>query len=254
MGGLLNGRKALITGATGTIGRAISIALASEGAHVVASGRDKTRGAALVAEIEEAGGQAVFIAADLDGSPAASRGLAEEAALVLGSPVDILVNNAGIFPAANTCATDELTFDAVYGVNVKAPFFLTATVAPAMVAAGGGAIVNITAWVARLGLGGGTAYAASKGALETLTRAWAAEFGPGGIRVNAVAPSVIRASDAPADPGTVMMNGTPAGRVGTPESIARAVVYLASDDSLFVHGTVLDVDGGRLSTAVIALN
>ena len=135
-------------------------------------------------------------------------------------------------------------------MNVKSPYFLTAAIAPAMVAAGGGTIINLGSWVARLGIPVGAVYAASKGALETLTRAWSAEYGPSGVRVNAIAPGVVHTD--PNHPATTMMTGTPYGRIGAPQAIADAAVFLASDQAGFVHGTVLDVDGGRLGVAVIA--
>ncbi|MFF4112396.1 SDR family NAD(P)-dependent oxidoreductase [Streptomyces sp. NPDC001714] len=253
MGVRLAGKTALVTGATSNIGRAIAEAFAVEGAHVVVSGRSAGRGAEVVEGIRAGGGRADFVRADLDGSAAASLALAEEATRVLGGRIDVLVNNAGIYPGAVTTATDEKTFDQVYAVNVKAPFFLTAAVAPAMAAAGGGAIVNLGSWIARLGVPVGALYSSTKGAMETLTRAWAAEFGPQGVRVNAISPGVVLAADA-GDVGVaeVMMNGTPAGRMGRPDEIASAAVYLAADESSFVHGIVLDVDGGRTTAAVIA--
>ncbi len=249
----LQGRTALITGSTGNIGRAIAVALAAEGAHVVVSGRDEVRGAAVVAQIRGDGGQADFVRADLDGTPAASRQFAVEAAALLGR-VDILVNNAGIYPPSTTATTDEDTFDRVYGVNVKAPYFLTQALVPAMIDAGAGVVINLGSWIARLGVPVSSLYSSTKGAMETLTRAWAAEFGPGGVRVNAISPGVIVSPDWDGThPGEVMMLGTPAGRSGHPDAIAAAAVYLASDESAFVHGTVLDVDGGRTGVAVIAV-
>lgn len=176
----LAGKTALVTGATSNIGRAIAEAFAAEGAHVVVSGRSAGRGAEVVEGIRAQGGQADFVRADLDGSAAASRALAEEATRVLGGRIDVLVNNAGIYPADSTAGTDEKTFDEVYAVNVKAPFFLTGAVAPAMAAAGGGAIINLSSWVARLGISVAALYSSTKGAMETLTRAWSAEFGPRG--------------------------------------------------------------------------
>lgn len=131
-------RTALVTGATSNIGRAIAEAFAAEGAHVVVSGRSAERGREVVDGIRAAGGRADFVHADLDGSAAASRALAREATRVLGGRVDVLVNNAGIYPPGTTTDTDEETFDRVYAVNVKAPFFLTAVLAPAMVRAGAG--------------------------------------------------------------------------------------------------------------------
>ncbi|WP_019927745.1 SDR family NAD(P)-dependent oxidoreductase [Nocardia sp. BMG111209] len=254
MSSRLQGRTALITGSTSNIGRAIALAFAGAGAHVVVSGRDDARGAAVVAQIRDKGGRADFVHADLDGTAAASRALADAAAERLGGRLDILVNNAGIFPASTTLTADEEMFDRVYAVNVKAPYFLTQAIAPRMIEAGGGVLVNLGSWVARLGLPVGALYASTKGAMETLTRAWAAELGPRGIRVNAISPGVIvdpAQAAGPARASEVLMHGTPAGRAGHPDAIAAAATYLASDDAAFVHGTVVDVDGGRMAVAVI---
>jgi NAD(P)-dependent dehydrogenase (short-subunit alcohol dehydrogenase family) len=252
--GRLHGRTALVTGSTSNIGRSIAQALAAEGAHVVVSGRSAERGEAVVAGIRERGGKADFVAADLDGSPEASHDLAAAASDALGGRIDILVNNAGIYSATVLADTDSETFDSHYAINVKAPVFLTQAVAPRMVADGGGAIVNLGSWAARLALPVGGVYASTKGALETLTRAWAAELGPQGVRVNAVSPGVIRPPelDPSVDFAGGITLGTPAGGPGHPDAIGAAVVYLASDDAKFVHGTVLDVDGGRMGVAVIA--
>ncbi|NGN94423.1 glucose 1-dehydrogenase [Nocardioides sp. KC13] len=248
-----SGKTALVTGSTSNIGRAIAQRLAAEGAHVIVSGRNEERGAAVVEAIRSAGGRADFVAADLDGSAEVSRALAERALAALGGRLDILVNNAGIFPAATTLTADADMFDQVYGVNVKAPFFLMQALAPQMQAAGEGVIINLGSWVARLSLPLGALYASTKAAMETLTRAWSAEFADSGIRVNAVSPGVIRdpALDGPGY-GDRFMAGTPAGGSGGPEAIAAAVAYLASDEAEFVHGTVLDVDGGRTGVAVVA--
>jgi NAD(P)-dependent dehydrogenase (short-subunit alcohol dehydrogenase family) len=256
MGTRLAEKTALVTGATSNIGRAIAIAFAAEGAHVVVSGRNVDRGTEVVDRIRTAGGRADFVAASLDGSPEASNDLATEAIRVLGGRIDILVNNAGIFPRTKTATTDEETFDEVYAVNVKAPYFLTAAIAPVMAEVGHGAIINLGSWIARLGIPSAL-YSSTKGAVETLTKAWAAEFGPVGVRVNAISPGVIRTpdldgSDSGTHPAEVMMRGTPAGGSGTPDAIAYAAVYLASDEATFVHGSVIDVDGGRTGVAVIA--
>jgi NAD(P)-dependent dehydrogenase (short-subunit alcohol dehydrogenase family) len=251
----LENKTALVTGATSNIGRAIAVAFAAEGAHVVVAGRSQQRGAEVIGQIRAAGGRADFVAIDLDGTAATCAALAAGATRVLGGRIDILVNNAGIFPGATTATTDEDTFDRVYAVNVKTPFFLTAAVAPAMIGHGGGVIINLGSWIARLGIPVGALYSSTKGAIETLTRAWAAEFGPAGVRVNAISPGVIRAQRPgryDEHPAEAMMKGTPAGRTGTPEAIAHAAVYLASDESVFVNGTVIDVDGGRVGVAVIA--
>jgi NAD(P)-dependent dehydrogenase (short-subunit alcohol dehydrogenase family) len=254
MGTRLAGKTALVTGATSNIGRAIAVAFAAQGGHVVVSGRDEQRGAEVIEEIRAAGGRADFVAARLDGSAKASNDLASEATRTLGGRIDVLVNNAGIFPALSTAATDEATFDQVYAVNVKAPFFLTAALAPQMAERGHGAIINLGSWVVRLGIPIASLYSSTKGAMETLTRAWAAEFGPAGVRVNAISPGVILtpSPDQGDHPAERMMQGTPAGGSGRPDAIAQAAVYLASDESAFVRGTVLDVDGGRTTVAVIA--
>jgi NAD(P)-dependent dehydrogenase (short-subunit alcohol dehydrogenase family) len=251
----LSGKTALVTGSTSNIGQAIAVAFAAEGAHVIVSGRNRERGERIVDGIRAAGGRADFVAADLDGSARRSHDLAAEATRMLGGRIDILVNNAGIFPGTTTASTDEATVDRMFGVNVKAPYFLTGVIAPAMAERGHGVIINLGSWVARLGIGIGTFYASTKGALETLTRAWSAEYGGSGVRVNAISPGVIRTPDLDPDvthPAEVMMKGTPAGASGRPEAIAAAAVYLASDDAAFVHGTVIDVDGGRMGAAVIA--
>ena len=252
MGRRLQNKTALVTGATSNIGRAIATAFAAEGAHVVVSGRNPERGPDVVDEIRAAGGRADFVAADLDGSAQASRDLATEATRVLGGRVHVLVNNAGIYPSPSTAATDESTFDRVYAVNVKAPFFLTAAIAPAMVEHGGGAIINLGSWISRLGIPVGSLYSSTKGAMETLTRAWAAEFGPAGVRVNAISPGVILPPGSADAVTELLMRGTPAGHSGRPDAVVHAAVYLASDEAAFVHGAVIDVDGGRVGVAVIA--
>ncbi|MGY2032172.1 SDR family NAD(P)-dependent oxidoreductase [Nocardia gipuzkoensis] len=251
MTGQLTGKAALVTGSTSNIGRAIALAYAAAGAHVIVSGRNEMRGAAVLEEIRAGGGRADFVPADLDGTAAASRALADAATARLGGRLDILVNNAGIYPPSTTETVDEEVFDRVYAVNVKAPFFLTQAVVPRMRA--GGVIINLGSWVARLGLPVGALYASTKGAMETLTRAWSAEFAGSGVRVNAISPGVTL--DPEVDSGDTaaveaMMHGTPANRVGQPDEIAAAAVFLASDAAAFVHAIVLDVDGGRTGVAV----
>jgi NAD(P)-dependent dehydrogenase (short-subunit alcohol dehydrogenase family) len=252
MSNRLEGVTALVTGATSNIGRAIAVAFATEGADVVVSGRDPSRGAEVVNDIDHRGsGRARFVAVELDGSIRASQQLAAGAREAFARPIDVLVNNAGIFPGSTTTTVTEAMFDEVYAVNVKAPFFLTAAIAPEMNARGAGSIINLGSWVARLGIPVGALYASTKGAIETLTRAWAAEFGSPGVRVNAISPGVVR-TPIENDPAAAMMRGTPYGAFGPPEAIAHAAVYLASDESRFVNGTVIDVDGGRTGVAVIA--
>jgi NAD(P)-dependent dehydrogenase (short-subunit alcohol dehydrogenase family) len=241
---------ALVTGATSNLGRAIAIAYGREGAHVIVQGRDRGRGEAIVSTIRDAGGRADLLLADLDGSRAAAIRVAGRA-IELAGQIDILVNNAGVYPSPGTADTDEATFDRIFGVNVKTPFFLTGALAPAMAARKRGAIINLGSWIVRLGISRSQAYSASKGALETLTRTWAAEFGPHGVRVNTISPGVMHDPSPEPYPGDVMMRGTPAGTHGRPEAVADAAVFLASDEAAFIHGALLEVDGGRTTVAVI---
>jgi len=248
----LNNKVALVTGSTSNIGKAIAIRFAAEGAHVVVTGRDADRGHAVREAVRADGGEATFVPYDLDGSVEGSRELAAVAASVYG-PIEILVNNAGIYPPGGTLGIDGNTFDRIMGVNVKAPYFLTAALIPAMAEAGRGIVINLGSWGARLGIPAGTAYAASKGAMETLTRAWAAEFGPQGVRVNAISPGVtFESTSRVAEIAGPMMETTPLGHVVAPDAVARAAVFLASDDGRDIHGTVLDVDGGRSSVLFAA--
>src|SRR5450759_2453459 len=165
--------------------------------------------------------------------------------------VDILVNNAGGGSFGPTQATTEETFDDTFAINVKVPFFLVAELAPAMAARGSGAIVNVTTMVGGFGNAGMALYGSSKAALNLLTKAWAAEYGPSGVRVNAVSPGPTRTRMMEAVPEE-MVNQlaalAPAGRVAEPEELAAAIVFLASDDASFVYGVTLAVDGGRSAT------
>jgi NAD(P)-dependent dehydrogenase (short-subunit alcohol dehydrogenase family) len=242
----LTGTSALVTGATSGIGRATAVLLAGQGAHVLVSGRDAARGDATVAAIRAAGGKADFIAAEL-GDGDSMRALARQATELGGGHVDILVNNGGIFPFGPTAGTADADIDAVYAVNVKAPFILVGELAPAMAARGKGAVVNVLTMVAQFGMPGMALYGSSKAALTLLTKAWAAEFGPSGVRVNAVSPGPTR-TEGTAPMGSAideLASAAPAGRPAAPEEIASAIVYLAGDAASFVHGAVLDVDGGR---------
>jgi len=211
-------------------------------AGAVLTGLDQT-----VAAIRAAGGQADFVPADLSDAAAATR-LAEAAAAVLGH-VDILVNNAGSGAAGPTVDTTEAAFDELFALNVKVPYFLTAALAPGMAGRGAGVIVNVSTMVAEFGLDGMALYGSTKAALELLTKAWSAEFGPKGIRVNAVAPGPIstEGTEGMREAQGYLASLAPARRLGTAQEIAAAIVYLASPEAAFTHGVVLPVDGGRVA-------
>jgi 3-oxoacyl-[acyl-carrier protein] reductase len=237
---------AIVTGSTSGIGAATARALAARGTTVLVTGRDKSRGDAVVESIRADGGAAVFLPSDLAGSPDSLRAFAAAAIEALGGRVDVLVHNAALCPAVDTPGLSDADLDATLAVNVRAPHVLTAALAPAMAERGRGAIVVVGSWMASVGGPFAGLYSASKAAAEQLARGWAAEFGPRGVRVNAVAPGVTRTPineghDAVLD---ALAAGTPAGRTGTPDDIARAVAWVVSDDAAFVHSTVLAVDGG----------
>ncbi len=241
--GELAGRTALITGGTSGIGRAAAAALAREGAQVLISGRSEARGAEVVEAITAEGGEAEFIRADLS-SAKDVRALGARA-----SEVDILVNNAGIFPGGPTHELPESAFDETFAVNVKAPFYLTAAIAPRMAARGRGSIVNVTTMVAEFGMPGLSAYGASKAATALLTKVWAGEYGPNGVRVNAVSPGPTSTpgTEAMGDGFAAIVSTIPLGRAARPEEIAEVILFLASDRASYVNGAVVPVDGGRVA-------
>ena len=237
---------ALITGGTSGIGRAAAGKLAQLGIHVIVVGRDETRGKKTVADIRAAGGKAEFISSDLRDASSA-RQVARRALELGNGHVDILVNNAGIYPFGPTHETTEETFEKVYSLNVKAPYFLVAELAPLMAKRGKGAIVNLSTMVADYGATGMALYGSSKAAIKLLTKAWAAEYGPSGVRVNAVSPGPTRTegTGAMGEGLKQLAAQAPAGRPATADEIAEAIVFLATDRASFIHGVTLAVDGGR---------
>ena len=246
----LQGRHALVTGGTGGIGRAIAEALAREGALVVVTGRDAGRGTEVTGRIREQGGRAEFVRADL-ATGEAIRLLAGEALAAADGRIDILVNNAArILPPHSLPEATEEQIDAALGLNVKAPFLLTAALAPGMVERGAGAVINIGSVSGVHGKEGTALYGASKAALHSLTKSWAAELGPKGVRVNAVLPGPTATELNAAQMAMweqLTASSYPARRPGTAAEVADAVVFLASDEASYIHGVLLPVDGGALT-------
>jgi NAD(P)-dependent dehydrogenase (short-subunit alcohol dehydrogenase family) len=235
----LQGQKALVTGSTSGLGRAIALQLARDGAEVIVHGRDAARGAQTVEIIRADGGSARFVAADLS-DPANIERLAEET-----GEIDILVNNAGFSKWGPTADLDVATFDAMFAANVRAPFYLVAAFAPRMAARGNGSIINIGSMAGSLGLAGGAAYGATKAALASLAQGWAAEFSPRGVRVNTVAAGPIYTRPEARELFDTLGATTALKRAADPAEIAEVVAFLASPRASYVTGAIIAADGGR---------
>jgi NAD(P)-dependent dehydrogenase (short-subunit alcohol dehydrogenase family) len=235
----LEGASALVTGATSGIGQAAAEELGRHGAEVVVHGRDPGRGQAVVDMITAEGGKARFVAADLS-DPSGPGDLIQQA-----GPADILVNNAGISWFGPAAELDLATFGRLFAANVQAPYFLVAALAPQMAARGGGSIVNVGSMAGEIGMPGGAAYGATKAALDSMTRSWAAEYSPAGVRINTVASGPVytpiqRASVTEAVGATTIM-----GRAAQAQEIANVIVFLASPKASYITGAVIAADGGR---------
>jgi 3-oxoacyl-[acyl-carrier protein] reductase len=240
------GKTALVTGASRGIGRAAALALAEAGAEVLVHyGRNAVEAGAVVEQIKSAGGKAQAVGADLARAEGPAE-LAREVRAIVGGRLDILVANAGIAPSASIEDTTIEDFDAVFAVNVRAPFFLVQQLLPIL--GEGSSVIFTSSLAAHAAVGTLSAYAATKGAIDTLVKHFAAELGPRGIRVNAVAPGVVDtdlSSFVKSDQGREATTAMQAlKRVAQPEDISGAIVFLASDAAGWVSGDTLRVDGG----------
>jgi 3-oxoacyl-[acyl-carrier protein] reductase len=242
----LSGKTALVTGASRGIGRASALALANSGAQVLvhySSGEKEA--AAVVAHIRSAGGKAEKIIADLR-APDGPHVLAERVRAVVGGRLDILVANAGISKASTIEETTVPDFDALFAVNVRAPYFLVQQLLPIM--GNGSSVVLLSSLAARASLGTLSAYAATKGAIDTLVKHFASALGERGIRVNAVAPGVVptdMSNFAKTESGRDFTLGIQTlKRMAAPDDIAAAITFLASDEARWITGDTLRVDGG----------
>ncbi len=242
----LEGKIALVTGASRGIGRAIARKLAHDGAHVVAHyGASKESAEDLVAEIQKAGGKATAVGADLNDSAGAAK-LEAAVTQAVGPKIDILVNNAGVVEYSSWTDTNESQFDKLFNVNVKSLFFVIQKFLPRLNE--GGRVINISSVVARTYFAGVPAYSATKGAVDTLTKHLAGELGPRHITVNSISPGGIDTDmsawiKTPEGEATIkQMQAIP--RVGQPEDIADAVASLAGPEGRWITGQVIEVSGG----------
>jgi 3-oxoacyl-[acyl-carrier protein] reductase len=242
----LSGKTALVTGASRGIGRASALALAAAGAQVLVHyGRGASEAEAVVAEMRKAGGRADAVAADLAAADGPHK-LAAQARRIIGDRLDILVANAGVSKSATIEDTTVEDFDRLFAVNVRAPFFLVQQLLPIM--SNGSSIVLISSLAAHAVVGTLPAYAATKGAIDTLVKHFASAFGERGIRVNAVAPGVVATEMSgftKTDAGRDTTLGIQAlKRLAQPNDMAGAVAFLASEQARWITGDTVHVDGG----------
>lgn len=247
----LKDKVALITGGTSGIGEATAILFAQEGAKVAITGRNESRGHAVTVRILEAGGEAIFLRTDVRRAEECHR--AVEATLSRFGRLDILFNNAGIFYAHDALECTEEEWDLQIDINLKGTFLMSKYALPGMIAQRSGVIINNSSGWGIVGGDKAVAYCASKGGVVLLTKAMAVDHGRQGIRVNCICPGDVETPMLPEDARFRGMkweeylagcSNRPLGRIGTAEEIAKAVLFLASDDSSFMTGAALVVDGG----------
>ena len=250
----LRGKVVVITGAAAGIGHATALRFAEEGARIAAWDVSAKTAAQFESAIQQAGGQSHFLAVDVTNASAVESATA--AVIKHWGRIDVLINNAGIIRDAQlvkwnggspASIMSEENWDSVIEVNMKGVFLVTRAVVPHMIKGGGGVILSASSVVGLLGNFGQANYVASKAAIIGMTRTWARELGKYKIRVNAVAPGFILTDMLKAMPEKIfeaMRAKTPLGRVGQPEEVANAYLWLASDEASFIHGTVISIDGG----------
>jgi NAD(P)-dependent dehydrogenase (short-subunit alcohol dehydrogenase family) len=253
----LQSKVAIVTGAASGIGRATALLFGREGAAVVGIDLDETGGKQLAGKISASDGRAIFVKADVSQSNDCKR--AVEKAVADFGRIDVLFNNAGIIRRSTVVDLSEEDWGRVIDVNVKSMFLMSKLVVPIMAAAGGGSIINTASGWGLTGGAKAAVYCASKGAVVLLTKAMAVDHGRQNIRVNCICPGdtdtgMLRneAQQLGEDAARFLAEAArrPLGRIGTPEEIAKAVLYLASDASSFVTGTALVIDGGGLAGSV----
>jgi NAD(P)-dependent dehydrogenase (short-subunit alcohol dehydrogenase family) len=253
--GALDRRVALITGGTSGIGRATAVLFAAEGAAVAITGRNEQRGDQVVGEIEAVGGRGIFVGADVRVAADCERSVAETVEAF--GRLDVLFNNAGVYVANDVLGCDEDEWDLQVDTSLKGTFLMSRAALPHMIAQGSGSIVNCSSGWGLVGGAKGAAYCAAKGGMVVMTKAMALDHGPQGIRVNAVCPgdteTPMEHRDA-AHQGIAWddyvawaTEGRAIPRMGRPEEVARAVLFLASDDASFITGAALPVDGGGVA-------
>jgi NAD(P)-dependent dehydrogenase (short-subunit alcohol dehydrogenase family) len=249
----LDGRIAIITGGNSGIGRATALLFAQEGAKVVVAGRNVSRGKGVVDEIKKQKGDAIFVRTDVS-KTADVKALVEKTVSRYGR-VDILFNNAALSPVGTVLTTSEKDWRAVIDTNINGTFLCTRYVLPHMLKQGGGVIINTGSINSLMAMKDEAAYDASKGGVLMLTRATALDFAKDNIRANCICPGAIETpmlrgilehTSNPREAEADLIRKHALGRIGAPEEVAKVALFLASDDSSFVTGTALAVDGGML--------